>query len=190
KQKIIQDYGQELAAEGELERGEALYRENCSVCHQIGGEYGTAYGPDLASIRNRRPEAILTDILDPNLSIADGYDLWEITMKNGETKQGIIGSETAGSITLRVYGGENEVMARQDIQSLKSLGMSIMPNGLENLLSPEDMRDLLTFIKKLKWSIHENVHLFSVFAPGAVGRTGMGTNKSVSSRRRQKRYHA
>lgn len=150
KQKIIQDYGQELAAEGELERGEALYRENCSVCHQIGGEYGTAYGPDLASIRNRRPEAILTDILDPNLSIADGYDLWEITMKNGETKQGIIGSETAGSITLRVYGGENEVMARQDIQSLKSLGMSIMPNGLENLLSPEDMRDLLTFIKKLK----------------------------------------
>ena len=88
--------------------------------------------------------------LDPNLSIADGYDLWEITMKNGEAKQGIIGSETTGSITLRVYGGADEVLSRQDIQSLRSLGMSIMPSGMENLLSSEDMRDLLTFIKKLK----------------------------------------
>jgi putative membrane-bound dehydrogenase-like protein len=150
KDKIIQDYEKELAVEGDLVRGEALYKQNCSVCHQIGGEYGTAYGPDLASIRNRRPEAILTDILDPNLSIADGYDLWEITMKNGETKQGIIGSETTGSITLRVYGGADEVLSRHDIQSLRSLGMSIMPSGLENSISPEEMRNLLTFIKKLK----------------------------------------
>ena len=150
KDKIIQDYEKELAVAGDLVRGEALYKQNCSVCHQIGGEYGTAYGPDLASIRNRRPEAILTDILDPNLSIADGYDLWEITMKNGETKQGIIGSETTGSITLRVYGGADEVLSRHDIQSLRSLGMSIMPSGLENSISPEEMRNLLTFIKKLK----------------------------------------
>jgi putative heme-binding domain-containing protein len=150
KEKIIRDYEKELAVAGDLVKGEALYKQNCSVCHQIGGEYGTAYGPDLASIRNRRPEAILTDILDPNLSIADGYDLWEITMKDGETKQGIIGSETTGSITLRIYGGADEVLSRQDIQSLRSLGMSIMPNGMENMISPEDMRDLLTFIKKLK----------------------------------------
>lgn len=150
KEKVIRDYEKELAVAGDLVRGEVHFEQNCSVCHQIGGEYGTAYGPDLASIRNRRPEAILTDILDPNLSIADGYDLWEITMKNGEAKQGIIGSETTGSITLRIYGGDDEVLSRQDIQSIRSLGMSIMPSGMENLLSPEDMRDLLTFIKKLK----------------------------------------
>jgi len=150
KHKIVEEYEKELKIEGDLLRGEAVYQENCSICHQIGGEYGTAYGPDLASIRNRRPESVLTDILDPNLSIADGYDLWEINLKNGETKQGIIGSETTGSITLRIYGGADEVLSRQDIQSLRSLGMSIMPSGLENSISPEEMRNLLTFIKKLK----------------------------------------
>lgn len=148
RQAVMEEYEKALSLAGDPIKGEAVYIDNCSVCHQIGGEFGTAYGPDLASIRNRRPEAVLTDVLDPNLSISDGYDLWEIKLINGETKQGIIGSETTGSITLRVYGGEDETLSRQDIASLKALGISIMPGGLENQISPEEMRDLLAFIKK------------------------------------------
>lgn len=149
KQAVMEEYEKALHLAGNSIKGETVFAENCAVCHQIGGEFGTAYGPDLASIRNRRPEAVLTDILDPNLSISDGYDLWEVNLINGETKQGIIGSETTGSITLRIYGGEDEILSRQDIESMRALGVSIMPGGMENQISPKEMRDLLAFIKKL-----------------------------------------
>lgn len=149
KRDIIQAYSQDLKSEGDAVKGEVVFQNHCSVCHQIGGMYGGAYGPDLASIRHRKPEALLVDILDPNLSIADGFDLWEITLTNGERKQGIVGEETTAAVMLRIYGGEDEVISRHDIQSLRSLGTSMMPRGLENLISPEEMCDLLTFIKKL-----------------------------------------
>jgi len=148
KQEVMEEYEKALHLAGNPIKGETVFAENCAICHQIGGEFGTAYGPDLASIRNRRPEAVLTDILDPNLSISDGYDLWEVNLINGETKQGIIGSETTGSVTLRVYGGQDEILSRQDIESLRALGVSIMPGGMENQISPEEMRDLLAFIRK------------------------------------------
>jgi putative membrane-bound dehydrogenase-like protein len=148
KREVMETYQKALSSGGDVVTGKAVYMKNCSVCHQIGEQFGTAYGPDLASIRTRRPESVLTDILDPNLSIADGYDLWDIKLINGETIQGIIGSETTGSITLRIYGAEDEVLSRQDIESLNALNMSIMPAGLESQISPDEMRDLLAFIRK------------------------------------------
>lgn len=148
RQAVLTTYEQSLNTPGSPVKGKAVFAENCAVCHQIGNEHGIAYGPDLASIRNRRPGAVLTDILDPNLSIADGFDLWEIKLTNGESKQGIIGSETSSSLTLRIYGGGQETLSRNEIQSLRALGISVMPQGLENQISPEEMRDLLAFIKQ------------------------------------------
>ncbi|MEX2591512.1 MAG: PVC-type heme-binding CxxCH protein [Anditalea sp.] len=147
KKEVLDDYSQELGTDGDPILGKVVYQKNCSICHQIGGEYGTAVGPDLASIRNRDPKAILVDILDPNLTISDGYDLWEIRLQDGEIKQGIIGSETSGSLTLRIFGMDDELISRQQIESIKSTGISLMPAGLENQISKKEMTDLLSFIK-------------------------------------------
>lgn len=106
-------------------------------------------GPDLASIRIRNSESFINDILDPGLSIADGYDLWEVTMKNGEVKQGVISSETGNSITLRILSNEDEVIARDNIDQLHSKRISVMPSGLENQIDVQSMADLLAFIKQL-----------------------------------------
>lgn len=149
KMATLESYRSKLNNTGDVKKGALLYETHCSACHQIGGEYGVAYGPDLATVRNRKPEAVLLDVLDPNTSIADGYDLWEITMAEGEVKRGIIGSETPTSITLRVYNKEDEVISRQAITGMASMAMSLMPSGLEYQISPEEMNDLLTFIKKL-----------------------------------------
>jgi len=149
KKATFDSYAQVLDNSGDRERGQAVFQRNCAACHQIDGKYGTAYGPDLATIRNRTPEAIMKDVLAPNLSIADGYDLWEIRMTDGEIRRGIIGSETPTSITLRVYNREDEMISRQEIASMKSMAMSLMPSGLEYQITAEEMNDLLTFIKKL-----------------------------------------
>jgi len=149
KMALIERYQKATEPVGDPQKGLAVFKAQCALCHQIGGENGTAYGPDLATIQNRKRASILKDILDPGLSIADGYDLWEVTLKNGEIKQGIIGSETSTSINLRILGREDEVISRGDIEKIQAKNISVMPAGLENQIGVEDMTDLLAFIKKI-----------------------------------------
>ncbi len=144
---VIKDYREALSLTGDVRNGSVVFEKNCSVCHQIGGGNGTLYGPDLGTIRNRRPESILADILNPNLSIADGYDIWNIELKSGETVQGLIASETPAALTLRNYGGAETTIARNDIVQLHAMGVSVMPAGLEGQITKQEMADLLTYIR-------------------------------------------
>ncbi len=145
---IIQAYQEALTLNGNPENGKQLFAVHCAMCHQIGGKNGTFYGPDLASIRNRRPESIMADILNPNLSIADGYDIWNIELKSGETIQGLIASETPSAITLRNYGGVERVISRNDIHTLTAMGVSVMTAGLDRLIDKQQMADLLAYLRQ------------------------------------------
>lgn len=147
-EEILQQYQASLTLNGAQLKGQTVYQENCAICHKMGQDLGMAFGPDLATMKNRRPENILSDILIPNLSIADGYDLWSVEMQNGENLQGLIASETPTAILLRNAGGQERSIARQDIRSLKVMEMSGMPSGLENNINPQEMADLLAFILK------------------------------------------
>jgi putative membrane-bound dehydrogenase-like protein len=149
-EEILQPYQASLTLKGTPLKGQIVFQQNCAVCHKMGEDLGTAFGPDLATLRNRRPENLLNDILLPNLSIADGYDLWSVEMQNGENLQGLIASETPTAILLRNMGGKEISIARQDIRKLTAMGISAMPSGLENNINPQEMADLLAFILKNK----------------------------------------
>lgn len=147
---IIKAYLPALSLKSNADSGKMVYQKNCAICHQVGGAYGVAFGPDLGTIRNRRPESVMNDILNPGLSIADGYDIWLLQLTSGETVQGLIETETPTAITLNNYGGQKTTIARHDIQSLKALGMSAMPAGLEKQITPQQMSNLLAFIQQAK----------------------------------------
>lgn len=146
--EVIKEYASALNNHGNAENGMLVYQKNCAICHQLNGKSGVNFGPDLASIKKRRPENILADILDPNISIADGFDIWSVELKSGDIVQGIVSSETPTAITLRQYGGAENVISRQDIQSLEAMGTSIMTAGLDAQITKEEMNDLLTFIRQ------------------------------------------
>ncbi|MCF0060435.1 c-type cytochrome [Dyadobacter chenwenxiniae] len=150
RMEVVKAYAPALSMTGSIDNGRAVFQKNCSACHQIGGKSGTPYGPDLGTIRNRRPESIMGDILNPNLSIADGFDIWSIEIKEGEPVQGLIATESPTALTIRNYGGQETVIARANIKSLKALGMSVMPAGLENQISRQEMADLLLYLKQGK----------------------------------------
>ena len=147
---IISDYQAALELKGSMEDGKIVFQTNCAICHKMGEDLGLAFGPDLSSLKNRRPANILTDIIDPNRSIADGYDLWEVELYNGDIQLGLIGSETPAAITLRNAGGIEQSISRTDIKSLKVLDMSAMPSGLEQNISHQEMADLLAYIRKVE----------------------------------------
>ncbi|ODS84219.1 MAG: hypothetical protein ABS46_04250 [Cytophagaceae bacterium SCN 52-12] len=148
QQEVMKAYQDVMTLTSSADKGRLVFAQHCAVCHQIGGKNGISYGPDLATIRNRRPESIMADILDPNLSIADGYDIWNIELKSGEALQGLIATETPSAITIRNYGGVETVVARSDIQALKAMETSVMTAGFDQLIDKQQMADLLAYLRQ------------------------------------------
>ena len=140
-------YVEELGR-GNPELGYLVYQEHCQSCHPYKGKGPIVYGPDLATLRNREAGSLLRDILDPNRSIADGYEIWSCTLKNGEQIAGIVDKETTTSLTLNMANGTEETLPRSEIETLKALPYSGMPTGLQGEITPKEMSDLISFIKR------------------------------------------
>ena len=117
----------------------------CASCHRLGGN-GYALGPDLVTVKNTGKEKMLVNILDPNREVAPNYLAFEIETKDGESAVGMIASESTSSITVRQAFGKENVILRSDMKSRRSLGQSLMPEGLEQGLTPQDFANLLEYI--------------------------------------------
>lgn len=141
-------YEQALEQPGDAARGLAVFTRVCAACHQVGGAHGQAFGPDLASVRNRTRQALLHDILNPNAAIADGFDLWTAEQHNGKKTTGILTTETPTTLTLRDATGRTTTLARTDIRAMTAAPVSAMPVGLDAQLTVAEMADLLAFLQQ------------------------------------------
>jgi putative heme-binding domain-containing protein len=133
--------------EGDQERGRQVFDRACAVCHSYRGAGGASFGPDLGEVRGRLPLALLTDILHPNQSIADGYELWILELVDGSTTSGVIAAETPTSITIRLPGGSQATVPRSRIAAMRIAPMSAMPEGLGDAINVQEMADLIAFIR-------------------------------------------
>lgn len=149
EEKINKEFQKALQLKGNFDSGKVVFQNNCALCHQVRGELGVAFGPDLGTVQNWLPKDILANVLAPNLSIAVGYDVRELELNSGETVQGIIASETPSAITLKSAPGAEKIYNRQDIKSLKILNMSLMP-ALSQQISHQQMADLIAFLRQMK----------------------------------------
>ncbi|WP_245542639.1 PVC-type heme-binding CxxCH protein [Segetibacter koreensis] len=148
--KVNKEYQHALTLKGDVANGKNIFFKNCSSCHQIRGDLGVSFGPDLGTIHNWSPDAIMANILAPNLSISSGFDLWSVELKDGGSFQGIISTETPTAITVKNAGREEKTIRRADIKSLKALNMSSMPTGLEKQINQQQMADLIAYLKENK----------------------------------------
>ena len=130
---------------GSAANGGTLFATHCVVCHNLGGN-GNAAGPDLASLGDKTPRALLTAILNPNKAVEDRFVIYSVTTKTGAGIAGMITGESANSITLMDLAGQARQLLRADIATLSSLGRSLMPEGLELVLSDQDLADLVAHI--------------------------------------------
>jgi len=132
---------------GNSTNGKAIYLLRCASCHRLDGQ-GYALGPDLVSVKSSGKEKLLLNIVDPNREVAPNYVNYVVETKRGETLLGLIGSETATSLTLRRANGDESIVLRSDIAQIQSVGLSVMPEGLEVGLSHQDIADLLEYISR------------------------------------------
>lgn len=146
RDEVLSSYQVALSLEGEASRGEQVFRRECSACHRI-GKIGQVTGPDLASSPSRDPAAMLTHILDPNRYVLPTYVQYQAVDTEGRIFTGIIAAQTATSITLRREDNKSDTILRANIDELVSTGKSLMPEGVERNVSPQQMADLLLFLQ-------------------------------------------
>jgi putative membrane-bound dehydrogenase-like protein len=146
RQKVIDAYQSVLTLNGDVKNGAEVFRKSCAACHQLGG-VGNAVGPDLASIGDKSPPALLIAILDPNRAVEARYVGYTATTKGGRTFTGVLAAETGNSITLVGSDGKKNVILRGDLDELSSSGKSAMPEGLEKEIKPQDLADLIAHIR-------------------------------------------
>lgn len=75
------------------------------------------------------------------------YRAWTVTVKSGEPLTGLVSAETANNLVLRVAGGVEHAVLRSDITTMSPSDVSMMPTGFESALKPQDMADLLRWIR-------------------------------------------
>jgi putative heme-binding domain-containing protein len=147
--KVVAAYQDALDGEGDLGRGREVYLKRCAQCHPAEGA-GHQVGPDLATTSNKSPADLLIAILDPNREAQPNYTAYAVVTRDGKLLNGMIAAETAASLTLRRAEGKEDTVLRSEIDELSSTGKSLMPEGLEQDITREQMADLLAFVKSIK----------------------------------------
>jgi len=147
RQPVIEAFMPALRLAGSSSHGSAIYEERCSACHRLGRQ-GQALGPDLITVRTNGPEKMLINILDPNREVRPEFASYLVEAKDDESLIGLVVNETAATVTVRQAYGKETILNRSDIRKLQSQGQSLMPEGLEAGLTPQDMADLIGYIEK------------------------------------------
>lgn len=146
RMKAYEAFQASFSPGGNAENGKIVYKRACSVCHTYDGEGGQV-GPDLTGIKNQPSDAILLHILVPNYEVYPTYQTMSVETQDGKHVAGWTVSETENSITLRTAAGTDESILRSAIKNLNNTGLSLMPDGLEQAMSKEEMNDLIAYLK-------------------------------------------
>ena len=147
RKEVITKYEPALSMTGDTTRGSKIYETLCMVCHRH-LDRGNDVGPNLGTIKAWTAEQILTNVLDPNREVSPNFALYIVETNDGRTLSGLITSETAGNLTLKRADGGTDTVLRTEIKSLTSPGISLMPEGLEAAITPQQMADLIAYLKE------------------------------------------
>jgi putative heme-binding domain-containing protein len=145
--KVLEKYKASLELRGDRSRGAETFKKLCIVCHITGGQ-GADVGPNLASVKNHPREQVLRDVLAPNASVAPQYHQYVVATNDGRLITGLLAASNATSYAIRRQGGEDVVVLRKDVEELTDTQVSLMPENLLGSLGPQEVADLLEFIKQ------------------------------------------
>ncbi len=153
RQQVIDRYREKLAADTltnrvAASRGRVAFQKVCANCHRV-AELGNDVGPPLKQLADKSPEQLLDTILDPNREVDPRFLGYSVLMTDGRVIAGIIQDESASQVVLAEAGGNKHTLNRADIERLQSTRLSLMPIGIEEQLTPEQMSDLIAFLKQV-----------------------------------------
>jgi putative heme-binding domain-containing protein len=140
-----------IKEKGDARLGERLFqRQGCIACHTVApGE--AAKGPSLLGISARyRSTELIESIVKPSAKIAQGFEPQKIATIDGRTYEGFVVRESSSEVELRDAQGGAIVVPKKDIDERARGQVSIMPVGLVDPLTVQDLASLLAYLESLK----------------------------------------
>jgi putative heme-binding domain-containing protein len=140
-----------LAARGDVEKGRQLFaRQSCSVCH-TDKDGQTPKGPHLVDLGKRyQPAELVESILTPSAKLAQGFETWSFETTEGKVLTGFIVRERAGATVIRQASGLEVELKKEQIEFRKRQELSSMPDKIVDNLTPEQLADLLAYLRSLE----------------------------------------
>jgi putative heme-binding domain-containing protein len=138
---------------GDVARGRTVFNSEkaaCFTCHAIGYRGGNV-GPDMTHIAKIRTERdLLESVVFPSASFVRGYEPVTVTTTNGKVFNGVLRKDGAEEIVLATGINQEVRIARADIDEMRPSQVSVMPAGYDQLLTTQELADLLAFLKTCK----------------------------------------
>ena len=135
---------------GDIRKGQQVFnspRVACTSCHAI-GYLGGKIGPDLTRIGQVRSERdLLESIIFPNISFVRSYEPFTVTTRSGVVHAGVLRSDAGDEVVLGTAAGDEVRIPRSDVADMQPGTVSLMPAGLDQQLTREELADLLAFLK-------------------------------------------
>ncbi|MBM3967077.1 MAG: c-type cytochrome, partial [Planctomycetes bacterium] len=137
----------------DLVRGERAYLKHCAVCHEPrvhGDQTDPSVGPNLLGLVRWTNEAWVTAILDPNRSVEEKYWVFQARTEDGELVTGLRLREDSDAIEWVNNAGRIDRLLKSQIAELRESQQSLMPEGFEQLISTDEIADIISFLRSSK----------------------------------------
>lgn len=145
RDKVVAQFKDVVNLAGDVNRGKQAFEEACARCHAARRKGGRV-GPDLSGVNNKSKEELLEAILNPSRAIEPRFVNYIVTTKDGQIYDGVLATETPGSMTLR--GADEDVtILRANIQEIRASTISLMPEDFEKTLNKQQLADVIAFLR-------------------------------------------
>ena len=105
-------------------------------------------GPSLETVQHRSPQEILIHVLDPNREVSPNFLDYTVRLADGRVLTGMIATETDAGLTLRRAQKQEDSILRSEIEEITSSGKSLMPEGMEQKITAQEMADLIFYLRQ------------------------------------------
>jgi putative heme-binding domain-containing protein len=130
---------------GDPHAGARVFDKVCGQCHRIYGK-GQDVGPDITVNGRSSLDQLLSNVFDPSLVIGAGYQATVIVTVDGRVFSGLLVEDSPQRVRLKLQGGQVETIPRDLIADQRVSELSLMPEGIENQLSRQELIDLFAFL--------------------------------------------
>ncbi len=145
RQKVLDELLPLTHMKGDATLGKEVFKKQCSKCHIHSGE-GNRIGPDLTGMAVHPKHELLVHIIDPSRSVEGNFRVYTVLTDEGQVINGLLAAETRTTLELFDAEGKKHTIEREAVEQIKASTKSLMPEGFEKQVPPDDIKNLLEFL--------------------------------------------
>ncbi len=145
REKVVQELHSVTETRGDVALGKEVFKKQCAKCHMHSGE-GQRIGPDLTGMAVHPKHELLIHILDPSRSVEGNFRVYTVALEDGRVISGMLAGESKTAIEIIDTEAKRHAIPREDIDELVASKKSLMPEGFEKQMKPEELTNLLEFL--------------------------------------------